>query len=60
MEEYLTIKEVGARLRVSEGTVRRWIRAGKLAAVRPGGGKRGRLIVGADELVAFLRGGNRD
>ena len=34
--EYLTVNEVAARLRVSDLTVRRWIWAGKLPAIRVG------------------------
>lgn len=33
-EEWLTVKEFAARKRVSEETVRRWLRAGKLIAER--------------------------
>ena len=33
---FLTIKEIAAMLKVHEGTVRRWIRNGKLASVKVG------------------------
>ena len=36
MENYLTIREVGELLKVSERTVRRWIGAGQLPAVKIG------------------------
>jgi len=35
--EYLTIKEVADRLRVSVSTVRKWIKQQGLPAVKPGG-----------------------
>lgn len=37
----LTVPEVAARLRVSEATVREWLRRGRLAGLRPGGTKVG-------------------
>ena len=40
-ERLLTVQEVAERLRSSPETVRRWIRSGKLRAVRPGGSKLG-------------------
>lgn len=40
-EELLTVQEVAARLRVNEATVRRWIKAGTLDAIKlPHRGKR--------------------
>ncbi len=40
--EYLTVAEVADKLKVHRRTVRRWIRAGKLAASRiPGPGSQG-------------------
>lgn len=36
METYLTIKEVGDLLRISERTVRRWVGTGDLPAVKIG------------------------
>lgn len=36
-----TVKEVADELRVHEETVRRWIRDGKMAAVRMGGSRGG-------------------
>jgi len=36
MDELLTVKEVAARLKVNPQTVRRWIRTGRLPAVRYG------------------------
>ena len=35
-EEYLTTEETAARLRVSEETIRRWCRAGRLPSVQIG------------------------
>lgn len=37
MKSFLSPKEVAAKLRVHENSVRRWVRAGKLPAVRIGG-----------------------
>lgn len=39
-EEWLTIEEIAAELRVSEETVRRWIRAKQLKALSIGRGYR--------------------
>lgn len=37
MSDYLTLKEFVSRHPVSESTVRRWIKSGRLAHVQPGG-----------------------
>lgn len=50
-KDLLSVKEVAARLDVHEQSVRRWIRAGRLRAVRVGGLVR----VPAPALQAFLR-----
>jgi excisionase family DNA binding protein len=49
----LTVPEVAARLRVSEWTVREWLRRGRLQGLRPGGTKAGWRIDEAD-LERFL------
>jgi len=36
LSHYLTVHEVAGRLRVSEPTIRRWIAAGRLPAIRVG------------------------
>ena len=36
MDEYVTTEEAATRLRVSEETIRRWCRAGRLPAVQIG------------------------
>jgi excisionase family DNA binding protein len=46
----LTIKEVGARLRIEEHTVRKYVKTGKLKAVSYGR----RYRVDEAEVVAFL------
>jgi len=51
-ERWLTVNDVAARLQVDEQTVRRWIRAGKLAA-RNLGGKAGYRIRPGD-LAAYM------
>ena len=35
-ERFYTVEEVGAQLQVSDQTVRRWVKSGKLAAYKPG------------------------
>ena len=51
----LSVRDVAARLAVSELTVRRLIEAGSLPAVRVGR----QLRIDPDELEAFLREGKR-
>jgi excisionase family DNA binding protein len=48
----LTLKEVTKAMRVSESTVRRWVRDGSLPAYKIG--KRGQLRVSKIDLDAFL------
>lgn len=50
MQEYRTVREVAELLKVSEVTVRRWIRDGELRAIDIGKGWR----IGATDLGAFL------
>lgn len=38
-ERLLSVEDVAARLNVSEETVRRWLRLGRIRGLRPGGGK---------------------
>ena len=52
-EELLTVSEVAARLRVSEYTIRNWLRAGRLKGYRPGGTKAGWRIK-ATNLAQFV------
>lgn len=51
----LTVPEVVERLRVSEWTVRGWLRTGKLRGYRPGGTKAGWRVRERD-LDAFVEG----
>lgn len=51
-DRYQTVKEVADLLKVSEVTVRRWIKDGELRAIDVGKGWR----VGSDDLDAFLDG----
>lgn len=51
-EQYQTVKEVADLLRVSEVTVRRWIKDGELRAIDIGKGWR----IGSQDLDAFLEG----
>jgi excisionase family DNA binding protein len=57
-EEYLTVNEAAARLKVTAETVRVWLRQGKLKGTRLGGTKAGYRIPGS-EVVRILRGGER-
>lgn len=52
-ERYLTVHEVATRVRVSEETVRRWLRSGRLHGIMPGGTKAG-YRVRETELARFL------
>lgn len=54
--EWLTVRDIAVLLRVSEGTVRRWIRKGRLKA-RFFGGRSGYRI-SDHELEAFLANGD--
>lgn len=47
---FYTVKEIATMLKVHEGTVRRWIRKGKLATVRVGDS----LRVQEAEFVRFV------
>ena len=51
MEELLTVEEVARLYRVHEMTVRRYIRRGRLRAVKAGG----RIRVPSEEVVRFLQ-----
>lgn len=51
-DQYQTVKEVADRLKVSEATVRHWIKAGDLRAIDIGKGWR----IADHDLEAFLRG----
>jgi excisionase family DNA binding protein len=56
MEERMyTVKEAAERLRASEDTIRRWLRAGKLRGAMPGGTKLGYRIP-ASEVERVERG----
>ena len=39
MDEFLTVNEIAALLKVKRDTVVRWIMAGRLKALKPGGGR---------------------
>jgi excisionase family DNA binding protein len=54
-EEYLTVPEAAARLKVGAETVRVWLRQGKLRGSRPGGTKAGYRIP-QSEVDRVLRG----
>ena len=53
-EDWLTVEEVAGLFRVSEETVRRWIRAGELKVLDLGGPRAGYRIRRAD-LAAFTQ-----
>jgi excisionase family DNA binding protein len=50
---YLTVEEVGERLKVSSYTVKRWLREGELAGVRLG--RNGPWRTTEDDVRAFLK-----
>jgi len=53
MGQLLTVNEVAERMRVIPLTVRRWINAGELRAIKPGGDRAGWRI-DEDDLTEFL------
>lgn len=53
-DKLLTVPEVAERVRVSEATVRDWLRHGRLPGIRPGGTKAGWRIAESD-LDRFLQ-----
>ena len=55
-EPILTVAEVAARLKISQETVRIWLRDGKMRGYRPGGDKIG-WRVPASEVERVLKGG---
>ena len=54
-EPMLTVAEAADRLKISQETVRIWLRAGKMRGHRPGGDKIGWRIP-ASEVERVLRG----
>ena len=52
-EDWLTVEEIAAKMKVSEETVRRWIRAKKLPVLDLGGPRAGYRIKPSD-LQTFL------
>jgi excisionase family DNA binding protein len=52
-EQYLTLAEVAQRLRMSEATVRRWVRTGQLPAEKVGLAPSFRYRVARSELERF-------
>jgi excisionase family DNA binding protein len=52
-KEMLTVPEVAEHLRVTIETVRRWIRAGRIHAIKPGGPRSGWRIE-RSELERFV------
>ena len=52
-EEFLTVPEVAEQLRVSEDTVRRWLRERRLRGFMPGGA-RGGYRIRESELERFV------
>ena len=58
-EQWYTVEEVAERVKVSQETVRRWIRRGRLRAVLLGGTRLGYRITQSD-LQGFLQGSRRE
>lgn len=53
-EELMTVAEVAEALRYTEGTVRHWIRTGKLRAIQVSGGREYRIRL--PDFLAFAEG----
>ena len=53
-EELMTVAEVAQTLRYTEGTVRHWIRTGKLPAIQVTGGREYRIRL--PDFLAFAEG----
>ena len=53
-EELMTVGEVAETLRYTEGTVRHWIRTGKLPAIQVTGGREYRIRL--PDFLAFAEG----
>ena len=53
-EELMTVAEVADALRYTEGTVRHWIRTGKLRAIQVTGGREYRIRL--PDFLAFAEG----
>jgi excisionase family DNA binding protein len=53
-EELMTVAEVADALRYTEGTVRHWIRSGKLPAIQVTGGREYRIRL--PDFLAFAEG----
>ena len=53
-EELMTVGEVAEALRYTEGTVRHWIRTGKLRAIQVTGGREYRIRL--PDFLAFAEG----
>lgn len=53
-DEFLTVKEVAHRLRMSRDAVERRIRSGELAAINVGTGTRTRIRIPAAALAAYI------
>ena len=54
VSEVLTLAECAQRLRMTEATIRRWIRAGQLPAEKVGLAPSFRYRVRATDLAAFM------
>lgn len=54
--DYLTVKDVCARLHISKATVHNWIKSGKLTAVRAGR----RVLIPREAIEAFITSANPD
>lgn len=53
-QKLLTVPEVADRIRVSEYTVREWLRAGRMKGLKPGGDRTGWRIR-ESEVERFLK-----
>jgi excisionase family DNA binding protein len=56
MERVFTVEEAAERFHVSHETIRRWLKAGRLQATRPGR----RWLITESAMEAVLRSGKAD
>jgi predicted site-specific integrase-resolvase len=59
-EEYLDVKDAAILAHVSERTMRRWIREGKISYERFPRAPKGRIFINKLEIPTFLRNKHED
>jgi excisionase family DNA binding protein len=56
-EDLLVPKEAAAELHVTRRTLRRYVKAGRLRAIRPSGQPKGRMLIPRSEIERVLAAG---